>query len=160
MTLRPEYALGHSQYNDFLFAPVGQERTGQELTALTLLTRLDIDPWLEAARLSDLPKAAAARAFAATIERLPQEDRRGWDAEAIAQRVVACLPAASVAPVPMFPDAPARDGGRNEGKRSKVRKKPTNAGWLTATESTLSTQAPDLSNSPAFRGSAGTNPHA
>ena len=130
MTLRPEYALGHSQYNAFLFAPVGQESTGQELTALTLLTRLGIDPWLEAARLSDLPKDAAARAFAATIVRLPQEDRRGWDAEAIAQRVVNCLPAASVAPVPLVPGAPAQRDGRNEGKRSRVRQKPTLARWL------------------------------
>ena len=28
MALRPEYSLGHSQYNDFLFAPIGEEETG------------------------------------------------------------------------------------------------------------------------------------
>ena len=52
MTLRPEYALGHSEYNAFLFAAVGEEKVGT-LTVLTALTRLGIDPWQEAARLSD-----------------------------------------------------------------------------------------------------------
>lgn len=114
MALRPEYALGRSQYNEFLFAVVGQEPTGQDLTTLTLLTRLEIDPWQEAARLADLPKDAAARAFTATIARLPQEDRRGWNLESIAGRVVAWLPAASIEPVPLMPGAPDRSYGRDE----------------------------------------------
>ena len=28
MTLRPEYSLGHSAYNAFLFAAVGEEKVG------------------------------------------------------------------------------------------------------------------------------------
>jgi hypothetical protein len=55
MTLRPEYSLGHSEYNAFLFAAVGEEKVGLPLTVLTALTRLGFDPWREAARLSDLP---------------------------------------------------------------------------------------------------------
>ena len=39
MTLRPEYSLGHSEYNAFLFAAVGEENVGT-LTVLTALTRL------------------------------------------------------------------------------------------------------------------------
>ena len=53
MTLRPEYSLGHSEYNAFLFAAVGEEKVGLPLTVLTALTRLGFDPWQEAARLSD-----------------------------------------------------------------------------------------------------------
>jgi hypothetical protein len=56
MTLRPEYSLGHSEYNAFLFAAVGEEKAGLPLTVLTALTRLGFDPWREAARLSDLPR--------------------------------------------------------------------------------------------------------
>ena len=48
MTLRPEYSLGHSEYNAFLFAAVGEEKVGLPLTVLTALTRLGFDPWREA----------------------------------------------------------------------------------------------------------------
>ena len=44
MTLRPEYSLGHSEYNAFLFAAVGEEKVGLPLTVLTALTRLGFDP--------------------------------------------------------------------------------------------------------------------
>ena len=46
MTLRPEYSLGHSEYNAFLFAAVGEEAVGLPLTVLTALSRLGIDPWV------------------------------------------------------------------------------------------------------------------
>src|SRR4030095_5776325 len=82
MTLRPEYSLGHSEYNAFLFAAVGEEAGGLPLTVLTALSRLGIDPWQEAARLSDLPRETAARVFGQAIGKLPQgvwkgSDRRG-----------------------------------------------------------------------------------
>src|SRR5216683_1207019 len=75
MTLRREYSLGHSEYNAFLFASVGEEKIGMSLTVLTALTRLGVDPWLEAARLADLSKEAALQAFTATIAKLPEGDR-------------------------------------------------------------------------------------
>ena len=56
MALRPEYSLGHSEFNEFLFAFVGEEKSGQQLTVLSALARLGLDPWGEAARLSELPK--------------------------------------------------------------------------------------------------------
>ena len=92
MTLRPEYSLGHSEYNDFLFAAVGEEKTGMQLTVQTALIRLGFDPWLEAARLSGLSKAAAVLALTAAIARLPEGD---WTASAlpeIAARLIASLP--------------------------------------------------------------------
>lgn len=45
MTLRPEYSLGHSAYNDFLFGSLGQDAAGTEVTMLSALSRLGIDPW-------------------------------------------------------------------------------------------------------------------
>ncbi len=115
MTLRPEYALGHSRYNAFLFAAVGEERRGEEgdglqLTVLSALTRLGLDPWQEAARLSDLPRDAAARALAAIIARLPEGDWKASESGAIATRLVDWLPGRSAPAVPS-PKARAPEDG-------------------------------------------------
>jgi hypothetical protein len=45
MALRPEYSLVHSEFNDFLFAFVGEEKSGLQLTVLSALARLGLDPW-------------------------------------------------------------------------------------------------------------------
>lgn len=100
MTLRPEYSLGHSEYNAFLFAAVGEEKIGLPLTVLTALTRLGFDPWQEAARLSNLPRETAARAFAVTIAMLPEGDWKASESEAIAARLVNWLPGRSAAVIP------------------------------------------------------------
>ena len=71
MTLRPEYSLGHSAYNDFLFGTLGQDAAGTEITVLSALSRLGLDPWQDSARLAALPRDEAASALAATIARLP-----------------------------------------------------------------------------------------
>jgi hypothetical protein len=100
MSLRPEYSLGHSPYNAFLFAAVGEEQIGIPLTVLTALTRLGYDPWREAARLSDLPRETAARVFAVTIAMLPEGDWKTSDSEAIAARLVNWLPGQSIKAFP------------------------------------------------------------
>ena len=117
MTLRPEYSLGHSEYNAFLFAAVGEEAVGLPLTVLTALSRLGIDPWQEAARLADLPRETAARVFAQTIARLPEGDWKASDAEAIAARLVDSLPLRSAPPIPST--AVGRARGSIEMKNSR-----------------------------------------
>ena len=113
MTLRPEYSLGHSEYNAFLFAAVGEEKVGLPLTVLTALARLGVDPWQEAARLADLPREAAARAFALTIAKLPEGDWKASDSDAIAARLVNWLPGRSASPVPPTASVRARDQMKN-----------------------------------------------
>jgi hypothetical protein len=113
MTLRPEYSLGHSPYNAFLFATVGEEQIGGPLTVLTALTRLGFDPWQEAARLSRLPSETAARVFAVTIAMLPEGDWKASESEAIAARLVSWLPGQSTQAI-----APA-EAGRISGKKIK-----------------------------------------
>jgi hypothetical protein len=98
--LRPEYSLGHSEYNPFLFAAIGEDKAGMPLTVLTALTRLGIDPWQEAGRLSDLPRETAAVALAATIATLPEGDWKATESGAIAARLVAWLPGRSASAVP------------------------------------------------------------
>jgi len=110
MTLRPGFGLGHSEYNPFLFAVVGEEEVGLPLTVLTALTRLGIDPWEEAARLSDLPRDVAAHALAATIAALPQRGDKEPDPQALAARLVLCLPPRSVPAIPAIAAIPAERG--------------------------------------------------
>jgi len=100
MTLRPEFALGHSEFNAFLFAPVGEDKAGLPLTVLSALSRLGLDPWGEAARLSGLPGEAAIVALSSAIARLPEGDWNVSDTRTIATRLIAFLPrrAGGVAP--------------------------------------------------------------
>ena len=42
-----------SEFDDFLYAPIGEDRNGMLLSVLSALARLDIDPWQEAAKLAD-----------------------------------------------------------------------------------------------------------
>jgi hypothetical protein len=105
MTLRPEYSLGQSEYNAFLFAAVGEEKTGLMLTVQTALIRLGFDPWQEAARLSGLSKAAAVQALTVAMARLPEGD---WNASAlpeIAARLIGSLPGRTT---PAAPPSPAK----------------------------------------------------
>ncbi len=93
MTLRPEFALGHSEYNPFLFSVVDDPEGEFPLTVLSALTRLGFDPWREAARLSELPREAAAQALAAAIAKLPGKACEGANLAATAARLVSGLPA-------------------------------------------------------------------
>ncbi len=92
MALRREYSLGHSQFNDFLFAFVGEEKSGARLTVLSALARLGFDPWAEAARLSELTRDLAANALAATIAALPEGNWKASDSRSIAVHLVDRLP--------------------------------------------------------------------
>jgi hypothetical protein len=93
MAARSVFSLRTSVFNDFLYAPIGEEQNGMVLTALSALARLGVDPWDEAARLSALPEDTATKRLTAMIAGLP----RGRWAEAsvkdIAARLAALLPA-------------------------------------------------------------------
>jgi hypothetical protein len=92
MALSARFSLLHSDLNDFLFAPVGEEQNGVTLSVVSGLTRLGLDPWEEAARLTPLPKARAAEALATLIARLPICRTQSSDDVAISRRLVELLP--------------------------------------------------------------------
>ena len=48
------------QFDDFLFARIDEGSDATPLSVLSMLARLDRDPWEEAAELARLPRAAAA----------------------------------------------------------------------------------------------------
>ena len=99
MALSARFSLLHSDLNDFLFASVGEEQNGVTLSVVSGLTRLGLDPWEEAARLTPLPKARAAEALATLIARLPIRRTPSLDDLAISRRLVELLPDQKSAPL-------------------------------------------------------------
>jgi hypothetical protein len=80
------------EFDDFLYAPVGADRDEMPLTVLSALSRLNVDPWQEAAELSELPKDTAARRLASLIARLPARPSSQVDPTATADRLIELLP--------------------------------------------------------------------
>ena len=94
---RPDHSPSHARYTSFLFTVVGAEKSdarnsGEDITVLTALARIGIDPWQEAARLARLPRGEAADSLAATFLNLPDTRWADGDAAGAAQRLVDALP--------------------------------------------------------------------
>ena len=75
------------------FAPVWDEKNGTPLSILSALARLGMDPWGEAARLAEMPRAAAVSALAAILARLPRSEPEVPDYSGISETSCA-VPAA------------------------------------------------------------------
>src|SRR5438874_11665940 len=91
MPLRRAFTPMLPEFDSFLFAPVWEETDGAPLSVLSALSRLDLEPRDEAARLSALTKEAAADQLARMIVRL--SDR--WtlsETRRIAVRLIERLP--------------------------------------------------------------------
>ena len=92
MTLRREYTAIQPEFDDFLFATVGEEINGMPLSTISMLTRLGFDPWREAGRLASLAKREAIDQLTLIIARMPAT---GWVDEQrgeIAGSLIALLP--------------------------------------------------------------------
>jgi hypothetical protein len=104
------YALQRSDLNGFLFAEVGVEVSGMNLSVLSTLARLEMDPWQEAGRLAHLPRLAAVEGLARIIALMPASIWSLPDATIIAERLVLLLPArSSGGPSADLPLPPALD---------------------------------------------------
>ena len=90
---------------------MGKEENGEPLSVLSALTRLDIDPWAEGARLAELPKEAAVRALMPLIAAFPEEHRSPAQVRDIAVRLAALLPQ----PAAAAPDSAAMPPARRRG---------------------------------------------
>jgi hypothetical protein len=80
-----------SEFDGFLFAPIGEERNGMLLTVLSALARQNVDPWQEAAELARLPGKTAIQRLASLIASLPDEPSTHRDHETIAARLISLL---------------------------------------------------------------------
>lgn len=88
--MRREFTALSPAFDTFLCAHVedAQPEEGMSTSVMSALSRADLDPWKEAARLAALPKHAAAQSLASVLGRLPNVD----GSEAAAKRLVALLP--------------------------------------------------------------------
>jgi hypothetical protein len=100
-----------STYNHFLFAPICEEANGMQLSVLSALARMDVDPWEEATRLAAMPKAIAERALVSILDRVLGTHRNPSETEVIATRLVQLLPQPGEG-VTMAPSQTARVGAQ------------------------------------------------
>jgi hypothetical protein len=78
-------------FNRFLYAGVGDDKNGMELTLLSVFARQDVDPWEQAADLSRLPGEAAIRVLATLLDALPGQESLD-ERRARAARLIVLLP--------------------------------------------------------------------
>jgi hypothetical protein len=89
---KTEFSLANSKFDDFLYEPIGDDANGVTISMFSGLSRLQLDPWRESARIAALPVDLASRAIA---ERIGQLNVAAWDAGEsirIAARLVKLLP--------------------------------------------------------------------
>lgn len=90
---RPDSKSGlGSQFDDFLFAVVGEDRNGTALCVVSILARMGLDPWAEAASLAAVSGEMAAQRLTPLLAALPQPILQQTSAETTAIRLIALLP--------------------------------------------------------------------
>jgi hypothetical protein len=88
--------FGHkSEFDPFLYAPVGEERNGMLLSVLSALARLDVDPWQEAATLTKMTAQDATVRLASLLSSLPSDAARLLAPNTVL-RLIALLPKESL----------------------------------------------------------------
>lgn len=91
-TLRQPFLRLQPEFDKFLFATVGDESDGVPLSVISALTRLGLDPWQEAGRLSSLGSREAVEQLARLIAELPDGSRQRDEAKKIAGGLIGLLP--------------------------------------------------------------------
>lgn len=91
MSAAPRSPLG-SEFNDFLFAPIGEDENGLILSVVSLLARMNLDPWEEARNLATLPAQAAGKRLALSLDSLTDPILRQAICETTVLRLLALLP--------------------------------------------------------------------
>lgn len=92
MAYAPEQLGQDPQYEAFLYAPLGEDHQGLSVTVLSMLARLGVDPWTEAADLSKLPRRAAQQRLEALIGKFHDVSTQVSDRGRIALKLLAFLP--------------------------------------------------------------------
>jgi hypothetical protein len=83
-----------SQYDAFLFASLG-DTDEMTLTVLSVLARQELDPWQEAARLTQLSREQAINSLASKIWKSNSERWSPSEASILAVRLIELLPSHS-----------------------------------------------------------------
>lgn len=109
LTAKQRLELHHPgiAYEPFLFASLGDDGNGAPLAMASILGRMKLDPWSEAALLAAMPAEAAATRIASLIEAVPRQSAKLTDFAALAAGLVKLLPARATpaAPITAITDA-------------------------------------------------------
>jgi hypothetical protein len=92
MTSSPSATCLTRQFDDFLFARIDEGSDATPLSVLSMLARLDIDPWEEAAKLARLPRAAAARRLVDCIAATPGAPSAYLNVKTVSDKLLSLLP--------------------------------------------------------------------
>ena len=87
-----------SEFDDFLFAAIGDDLNGMPLSVVSVLARVDLDPWQEAAILAALPEELATQRLTAVLAGLPERTLQRTSPAGTAVRLIALLPNANTHP--------------------------------------------------------------
>jgi hypothetical protein len=94
----PRSRLG-SEFDDFLFAPLGEDRNGLPLSVVSLFARMNMDPWQEAGNLAALSADAAAKRLTVSLDTLTDPALRPANLGETVRRLLALLPSHAAATV-------------------------------------------------------------
>ena len=81
-----------SDYDAFLYARVGEDRTGAAVTVLSALARLDLEPWTEARELARLGREGAQVRLTTHFEAITDIPALALASEGRAAKLVLLLP--------------------------------------------------------------------
>ena len=90
------------EFDQFLYASVGIDNDGMPLTVLSALARMDVDPWEEASKLTQLPPESAVTQLASLLGALRHAPLTGLDPARIAAPLIALLPCSRDRAPPML----------------------------------------------------------
>jgi hypothetical protein len=110
MKRRPSTSYPGLPYQAFLFEPLGEDRNGAPLALASILGRMSLDPWNEAALLAALPVDVAAKKLAAMMVALPDRLYSHLQSTTLAERLVKLLPAGGDLPCAEPVLKPVSDG--------------------------------------------------
>lgn len=115
MTRNAALAPLGTEFNKFLFAPIGEDRNGMLVSVLSALARHDIDPWEKAAELALLPRETGTQNLASLIAALPEGPSPHRDPGAVAARLIALLPRPATRNVALGQTLPGISAVTNDG---------------------------------------------
>ena len=90
------------EFDSFLYASVGDDDNGMPLTVLSALARMDVDPWEEASKLTQLPQDSAVTQLASLLGGIRHAPVAGLDPARIAAPLIGLLPCPRYRAPPML----------------------------------------------------------
>jgi len=114
MKMRASFSHPGLEYTAFLFEPLGDDRNGVPLALASILGRMSLDPWSEAASLAAMPTDVAAHKLASIIEAMPNQVVPRVESNTLAERLIRLLPKRPGPAVP--PTQPLADARETKGR--------------------------------------------